>query len=154
MYTNLLPITKVYAEVIDGSDISQIADMLARAFNLFLMIGGTVFLIMILWSAYKYAMALGDPKMLEGAKQSLTYAIFGFVVVLGFYTIITFAASYFGVAGEPVFGDPAGLLKQNIIKLQDIVQESGGGIALPGSSSNNSGSGTTNGGGGGGSMVK
>jgi hypothetical protein len=124
-------ITKAYAQALNGTDISQIADVLARTFNIVLFAAGAVFLCMVFYSAYKYAMALGDPKGLQGAKDSLTYAILGFVVVLSFFMIVSFVANYLGLA-TGVLTSPETVLRQNLQRVQDTASDSGGQLVIPG----------------------
>lgn len=116
--------------VLDGSNIGMLADAFARIFNLVLLGSGAVAIIMILWSSYKYSMAFGDAKALEGAKQSLTYSIFGFVIVLGFFFIVSFTANYFGLAKGTLLS-PASVMKSNLNKLQNIVNQSDGNFYVP-----------------------
>uniref|UniRef100_A0A7C4TJ69 Uncharacterized protein n=1 Tax=candidate division WWE3 bacterium TaxID=2053526 RepID=A0A7C4TJ69_UNCKA len=120
--------------MLDGTSISQIADVLARTFNIVLFGAGAVFIMMVLYSAYKYSMALGDPKMLDGAKQSLTYSIFGLLVVVGFFFIVSFVANYLGLA-TGVLTNPSAVLRNNLNRLQETTNTgaSGNGILiLPG----------------------
>lgn len=62
--------------------------VLAGVGAIFMLIGGV-----------KYATATGDPKALESAKKTLTYAILGFIIVLGARAILTFIATILGVEG-------------------------------------------------------
>jgi sensor histidine kinase YesM len=43
---------------------------------------GSVVVILIILSGYKFIMSRGDSKQLEGARKTLTYAIIGLLVVL------------------------------------------------------------------------
>ncbi|MBI2414755.1 hypothetical protein HYV31_02860 [candidate division WWE3 bacterium] len=116
--------------MIDGTQIATIADSVARAFNLVLYGSGGVFIIMILWSAYKYAMSLGDAKSLEGAKQSLTQSIFGFLIILGFLIFFSVTAGYLGL-DENVVKGPASIMRTNLQKLEQIVNNSGNDLVIP-----------------------
>lgn len=68
--------------------ISSGLGVLAGVGAIFMLIGGV-----------KYATATGDPKALESAKKTLTYAILGFIIVLGARAILTFIATILGVEG-------------------------------------------------------
>lgn len=82
------------------ADISPLLDFVGRTVNVLVSISGTVFSIMILWAAYKYAMARGDPKALLGAKHTLMLAMQGIIIVVGFYTIMMILGGAFGVSGS------------------------------------------------------
>jgi len=54
-----------------------------------LMAGGAITLfILLLSSGFKYLTSAGDPKAVEGAKKTLTYAIGGFVLFIFSYLIL------------------------------------------------------------------
>lgn len=53
-----------------------------------LALGGIILLIMLLSSGLKYLTSGGDPKAAEGAKNALTYAIGGLVLLVGSYLLL------------------------------------------------------------------
>ncbi|KKP45955.1 MAG: hypothetical protein UR39_C0017G0013 [Candidatus Woesebacteria bacterium GW2011_GWA1_33_30] len=61
--------------------------MAAGAFGLF---------IMLLTSGFKYLTSSGDPKAVEGAKKTLTYAIGGFVALAFSYLILRLIGMFTG----------------------------------------------------------
>jgi hypothetical protein len=79
-----------------------VVDPFVRFLNGVWLAGGAVFVIMLAISIYKFAMAQGDPKAMEGARNSLTYAIFGGLIVSGLIAIQWLLAVSFG------FSDPSG----------------------------------------------
>lgn len=53
-----------------------------------LSLGGIVLLIMLLLGGFKYITSGGDPKAAEGAKNTITYAIVGLVLLVGSYILL------------------------------------------------------------------
>jgi len=103
------------------SDLSPLLDFIGRAVNVLVSVSGTAFSIMILWAAYKYAMARGDPKAILGAKHTLMMAIWGVVIVVGFYTIMTIIGGAFGVSGSLM--SPMGQLRSGFGELINAVNQ-------------------------------
>lgn len=62
-------------------------------------LGGLVLFIMLLVGGIKYITAGGDPKGIEGAKKTLTYAIFGIVLLALAFLIISLIEQ---ITGAPV----------------------------------------------------
>lgn len=58
---------------------------------------GTVALIFLIISGYKYMSSGGDPKQIEGAKQTFVYSIIGLLVVLFSVFILTIVSKITGV---------------------------------------------------------
>lgn len=75
----------------------QIVCPLFRVFNILIFSVGAVFTIMVIYGAIKLAMALGDPKAFEGARQTYVWAIIGLAVILGFFAILTILNGVFGL---------------------------------------------------------
>jgi hypothetical protein len=84
----------------NATDVTPIVEFMGRTVNLLVSVSGTAFSIMILWSAYKYAMARGDPKAILGAKHTLTMAMMGVIIVVGFYTIMLIIGGPFGITSS------------------------------------------------------
>lgn len=62
-----------------------------------LMAGGAITLfILLLSSGFKYLTSAGDPKAVEGAKKTLTYAIGGFVTLAFSYLILRLIGMFTG----------------------------------------------------------
>ncbi len=61
-------------------------------------------------------MATGDPRGLEGAKQTWTYAVYGFFVVVGFTAIIMIIGKLLGINLSPsgFLGNVSGALNSLI----------------------------------------
>ena len=64
--------------------------------NVLLALGGFVLFIMLLTGGFKYLTSGGDPKALEGAKKTLSYAIGGLVLLAGSYMILRIIGTFTG----------------------------------------------------------
>jgi hypothetical protein len=64
-----------------------LVDVAARLLNVLILISSGVFVGFVILAAFKFATAAGDPKGIQGAKQSLTYAVIGLCVVVGVFAI-------------------------------------------------------------------
>ena len=60
---------------------------------------GAVCLIFLLWGAIKFITSSGDPKAVKSARDTMTYAVIGTVIVLGTYAIISLIQNSFLPAG-------------------------------------------------------
>ena len=69
-----------------------------------LMFVGTFALFLFIFSGYKYMNAGGDPKKLEGARNTLIYGIVGLLVVLFSFLIIQVISTVTGVECIKKFG--------------------------------------------------
>lgn len=98
----LLP---VYAQNMDdinaANDIVLIIDPIKRAFNVFLFLSGGVFIGVIFLAVFKFLTAQGDPKGIQGGKNTLTYAVMGLLVVIGVFAINMIVASILGIENDP-----------------------------------------------------
>lgn len=50
-------------------------------------IGGFTVLAFLIVGGYKYMMSKGDPKAVSEASQTITYAILGFIIMIGAYFV-------------------------------------------------------------------
>ncbi|MDP3941298.1 MAG: pilin [bacterium] len=59
--------------------------------------GGVVAAFFIIWGGIKYIRSGGDPKQADNARQTITYAIIGLIIVMLAYFIISFVSSVTGL---------------------------------------------------------
>lgn len=111
--------TPVYA-VSTATDIRLILDPIIRLLNLVTGLAGFFFMAMLFYAAYKYAIAQGDPKMLQGAKDTLTHAIMGFIIAGGAFAIINWLANVLGIGGAAL-DNPSGASQGAIQELIDFI---------------------------------
>ncbi len=64
--------------------------LITELINFGLAAGGTVALIFIIISGIKFIRSGGDPKEAEGAKQTMTYAIIGLVIIVLAAAVVNF----------------------------------------------------------------
>ena len=102
-------------------ELSDIADPVIRIFNILVLAGGLVFIMMIFYSAYKYSLAQGDPKGIVGAKETLNYAIYGFIVTVGAFAMIKIIAGIFHL-DTAIIEDPGGASKSGIQQFMDFMK--------------------------------
>ena len=69
-----------------------------------LVFSGTIAIFMLIFAGFKYVTSSGDPKQVEGAKQTMTYAIIGLVVILLSFFIINFISVVTGATCIQQFG--------------------------------------------------
>ncbi|MBI2621395.1 MAG: hypothetical protein HYW63_01960 [Candidatus Levybacteria bacterium] len=65
---------------------------------------GILALVLIVISGFKFVFSGGDPKQVEGARKTLTWAIIGLVLILFSFAIVAFIARTTGVACITRFG--------------------------------------------------
>lgn len=56
-----------------------------------------VVFVMLLFGGFKYLVAGGDPKAIEGARNTITYAIIGLVVMIAAWIVLRFIQQFTGV---------------------------------------------------------
>lgn len=84
----------------NGTEVGQIATLsciplvFQNLINWALGLAGVTALVFIMLAGYKWITSNGDPKQAEGAKQTLTFAIIGLVLILVSFFIINMI-SYF-----------------------------------------------------------
>ncbi len=65
---------------------------------------GIVAVILIIYSGIKFILSGGDPKQVEGARKTMTYAIIGFIVILLSFVILNLISNVTGVGCIKLFG--------------------------------------------------
>lgn len=74
------------------SDIS-LPQAVAKIVQILLGLVGIVFVILIIWGGVRYMTSMGDENKIKSAKNTLTLAIIGFVIILTAYAIASFIVS-------------------------------------------------------------
>lgn len=72
--------------------------------NWAMILAGVVAVFLIIVSGYKFISSGGDAKQVEGARQTLTYAIIGLLIVFLSFFIINIIAGVTGVECIKLFG--------------------------------------------------
>jgi len=98
LFTAELFILKVFAADLDNNpSLDQINGIIGRIFNTLVYASGGVLVALIAYGVIKASLATGDPRGLEGAQQTWTYAVYGFFVIVLFFSIFIIVAKIFGI---------------------------------------------------------
>lgn len=81
----------------DPPTLQNLEDVFANVIKIVLGIAGITFFILLLSSGFKFITSGGDPKALEGAKKTLTYAIGGLILIIASYLILLLIKEITGV---------------------------------------------------------
>jgi len=91
---------------LEDPQLTDIFTIVGNIFNILVMAAGGVLVVMIAYGAVKASMALGDPRQLQGAKDTWTHALLGFFIVVGFFAVFVIMAGFLGITSL----SPANLL--------------------------------------------
>lgn len=78
------------------AQLSQLETVFESVVTSLLALGGIVLFLMLLSGGFKYLTSGGDPKAVEGAQKTLTYAIGGLVLLAGSYMLLNIIAQFTG----------------------------------------------------------
>jgi len=81
----------------DPPSLQNLEEVFKSVLNVILGIAGITFFILLLSSGFKFITSGGDPKALEGAKKTLTYAIGGLILIIVSYLILLLIKEITGV---------------------------------------------------------
>lgn len=97
-------------ELADGEPIATIQGLeciFINILNIATSLAGLAVFIMLLVGGFKYLTSGGDPKAAQSARNTLTYAILGLVLVIAAWFILKFIAEFTGVE-VTIFKIPGG----------------------------------------------
>ena len=81
----------------DPPTLQNLEDVFANVVKIILGIAGVTFFVLLLSSGFKFITSGGDPKALEGAKKTLTFAIGGLILIIVSYLILLLIKEITGV---------------------------------------------------------
>ncbi|MCL4397867.1 pilin [Patescibacteria group bacterium] len=81
----------------DIPSLGCLAQVIVSVINWAFVFLGAVTLLMLLWGAIRFVTSGGDPKAVQGAQKTITYAIVGIIVVLGAYVIVSVITTALGL---------------------------------------------------------
>ena len=84
-----------------SSDWEKLGNILSAAVAVVFYVGIAICLIFMIIGGIKYATSGGDEKQMMAARGTITNAIIGFVVVVGFRFLIDLVIKFLGGAGIP-----------------------------------------------------
>ncbi len=73
--------------------------------NFALMFLGVVTLLMLLFGAIKFITSSGDPKAIQGAQKTMTYAIIGAIVVMMAFVLINIVTNALGLSSSNILSN-------------------------------------------------
>lgn len=79
------------------ANFSDLEGIFSNVLSILLGVAGIAFFILLLSAGFKFITSGGDPKALEGAKKTLTYAIGGFILIILSYLILLLITELTGV---------------------------------------------------------
>lgn len=82
---------------------TDLQSLVGRAISAVIALGGIILFIMLLTGGVKYITSGGDPKAVESAKHTLTYAVGGLILVLLSYLILFIIGQVTGATGITKF---------------------------------------------------
>jgi hypothetical protein len=80
----------------DPATISDLEGVFSNVVGVLMAGGAIVLFILLLSSGFKYLTSSGDPKAVEGAKKTLTYAVGGFIALAFSYLILRILGQFTG----------------------------------------------------------
>lgn len=81
---------------LEGSEF--LGKLLSGVVGMIMVVGGIIFVFMIVWGGIKYVTSEGDKAQTEAARKTITNALIGIVVVFALYAIINIVSCFFGLS--------------------------------------------------------
>lgn len=94
--------SQVSVEGIKNFKFSSLGSIISTAIPFVFAFAGIGLLLMLLGAGFSFLTSAGDAKKLEAAKQRLTYAVVGFLIIFVAYWLVQIAGVVFGL---PEIGD-------------------------------------------------
>lgn len=85
-----------YAVDVNEPTMAGLVQVFINILNWAIYLVGIVFVFVLAYGAWKGATALGDPRSLESAKSTWTYALYGAIIVVAAYGLFSLIARFFG----------------------------------------------------------
>lgn len=92
----------------DPAQLSNLDSVFSNLVGVVLGLASITLFLMLLLGGFRYTTSGGDPKAVESAKKTLTYAIFGMVLVASAYLILRLIGQFTGadVTNFAIIGQP------------------------------------------------
>lgn len=97
-----IPLTDLTASPLGPIKFRQVKDYIAFVLNLFMGIGVGLAVIFLVLAGIAWATSQGDPKAVQKAQVKLTWAIIGFVIVIGAIAGKVLVESLLGASPTPI----------------------------------------------------
>lgn len=79
--------------------LQDFAEVFLNILEILIPLGGLVLFVMLLFGGFNFIFSGGDPRKVEGARNTITYAIIGMVLLAAAFFILQIIASITGVEG-------------------------------------------------------
>lgn len=102
-----MPWNSIVEGCVQGNDVVTLAclpALFSSVINALFGFAGVTALILIIYSGIKFMASGGDPKQVEGARKTLTYAVIGLIIIFFAYFIINLISYFTGVQCIKAFG--------------------------------------------------
>ena len=86
----------LFAANLDEPTLGEVRPLLVNVMNWLVFLVGIVFVLVVAYGAWKASTATGDPRGLDSAKSTWNYAIFGLLIIVGFFALFTIVSGLFG----------------------------------------------------------
>lgn len=85
----------------DPPELVEVLDIAGRILNIAVGVAGIVLVAMVAYGVWKSSLSVGDPRGLEGAKQTWTYALYGFFIIVGSFAAFLIMTGILGITLSP-----------------------------------------------------
>lgn len=103
---------------LDEPALSDLEGVISNIFKYVVGLAGLVFAGAVAYAGWKFSASLGDARGIDAAKQTLTYALIGFGVVVAFFAIFSIFVNLLGLSG---FGGLGGLISSLFDGIYDLI---------------------------------
>ncbi len=79
-----------------GYKFDSLASVINVAMPLLFAIAGIILFLILVWGGFDFLTSMGDPKKAEGAKNKITSAIIGIVILFTAYWVVQLVDMFFG----------------------------------------------------------
>ncbi len=83
-----------------------VSELLTNVFNMMIIVGAIILVIMIIFSGIEWATAGGDKDKVQRAQKRLTNVLIGFIILICVFAIANLVGSFFGLGWLQTFKFP------------------------------------------------
>jgi len=104
--TNVTP--PVGEEITDIATLQGLECVFANIISIAVVFAGLAVFLMLITGGLKYLTSGGDPKAVEAAQKTMTFAVLGLVIIIAAYLILNFLSVFTGIPDLLKFVIPGG----------------------------------------------
>lgn len=83
----ILPGGQTIVDPLPSGRFTNLASVVTNVLPILFSVAGIILLAYLVWGGFDYLTSMGDPKKAEGAKNKITNAILGFILIFSAYWI-------------------------------------------------------------------